>query len=375
MSESAQARLQVDLGARSYAIHIGAGLIADPQAYAGAIRGNRVLIVTNDTIAPLYQQRVETALAGNHSVATLALPDGEAYKTLATLNTIYDRLLEGNYGRDTTIVALGGGVIGDLAGFAAASYQRGIDFVQLPTTLLAQVDSSVGGKTGVNHALGKNMIGAFHQPVRVLIDTDVLATLPARELAAGLAEVIKYGLIRDRVFFDWLQARVADLNTREPAALVEAIRRSCANKADVVAADEHESGQRALLNLGHTFGHAVETALGYGEWLHGEAVGAGMCLAADLSTRLGWLPAAERDRAVALIAAAGLPTGLPDGLNRDRMLALMARDKKALAGQLRLILLRAIGQAEITRDFDEAALIETLDQFLASPRPRASHIE
>jgi len=354
MSPSEQAELQVELGTRSYAIRIAPGLIADADAYAGAIRGKRVLVVTNSTIAPLYQARVETALKTSHDLDTLVLPDGEAYKTLGTLNTIYDRLLEGNHGRDTTLVALGGGVIGDIAGFAAASYQRGIDFVQLPTTLLAQVDSSVGGKTGVNHALGKNMIGAFHQPTRVLADIDVLTTLPARELSAGLAEVIKYGLIRDAAFFDWLEANIARLNAREPAALTEAIRRSCANKADVVAADEYEAGQRALLNLGHTYGHALEAQLGYGTWLHGEAVAAGMCMAADTAQRMGWLDAAQVERIETLIRAAHLPIAPPRDIDKTSFRDLMARDKKATSGQLRLVLMRDIGHAVVTSDHGDA---------------------
>lgn len=362
---SEHAALQVDFGQRSYDIHIAPGLISDAQAYTGAIRGERVLVVTNESVGPLYAGAVETALGAAHRVETLMLPDGEQYKTLATLETIFDRLLENNYARDATIVALGGGVIGDIAGFAAASYQRGIDFVQLPTTLLAQVDSSVGGKTGVNHALGKNMIGAFHQPTRVLADVDVLASLPAREFAAGMAEVIKYGLIRDVAFFDWLEANMAAINARQPDLLIETIRRSCANKAEVVAADEREAGQRALLNLGHTYGHALEAELGYGQWLHGEAVAAGMCMAADTAGRLGWLDAARCARIERVIAAAGLPVAPPENLNAARIASLMARDKKVAAGTLRLVLMRDIGDAIVTSDYGHA-LEATLQRYCAT---------
>ncbi|MES1926348.1 3-dehydroquinate synthase [Salinisphaera sp. T31B1] len=361
---SEQAGLSVDLGTRSYDIRIGRGLLGDPAAYQGAIRGSRVLVVTNDTVGPLYAQTVTTALADEHEVDVLALPDGEAYKNLSTLNRIYDRLLEANHGRDSTLIALGGGVVGDIAGFAAASYQRGVDFVQLPTTLLAQVDSSVGGKTGVNHALGKNMIGAFHQPTRVLVDIDVLETLPPREFAAGLAEVIKYGLIRDASFFDWLEARMDAINARDPALLAEIVRRSCANKAEVVAADERESGQRALLNLGHTYGHALEAELGYGQWLHGEAVAAGMCMAADTARRLGWLDTRDCRRIETVIAAAHLPIAPPCELSASRIHALMGRDKKVQAGRLRLVLMRSIGDAVVTADYGDA-LDATLAGYLS----------
>lgn len=357
------ATLNLDLGERSYAIDIGSELIGDPTAYEGAVAGQRVLIVTNDTVAPLYGAAVAQALAAAHEVDTLVLPDGEAYKTLATLERIYDRLLESGYGRDATLVALGGGVVGDIAGFAAATYQRGIDFIQIPTTLLAQVDSSVGGKTGVNHPLGKNMIGAFHQPRRVLADVDVLATLPDRELSAGLAEVIKYGLIRDAGFFDWLEANMEQLTGRETAALVETIRRSCANKAEVVAADEREAGERALLNLGHTYGHALEAELGFGQWLHGEAVAAGMCMAADTAQRLGWLSDAQVERIESVIERAGLPVAPPPELSAERIHALMARDKKVQAGQLRLVLMTDIGKAVVTRDYGDA-LQHTLSHYL-----------
>ncbi|QID16792.1 3-dehydroquinate synthase [Nitrogeniibacter mangrovi] len=343
-------KLTVSLGERSYAILIGRGLLDQGALIAEVVRAPRVAIVTNETVAPLYLSRLEGALSaqGIESRA-IVLPDGEAFKNLDTLNTIFDGLLRGLCDRSTTVIALGGGVIGDMAGFAAATYQRGVDFVQIPTTLLAQVDSSVGGKTAVNHPLGKNMIGAFHQPRRVIADTDTLSTLPDRELRAGLAEVIKYGLIRDADFFDWLEAHMDGLLGRDPTLLSEAIERSCANKAKIVAEDETERGVRALLNLGHTFGHAIEAGLGYGEWLHGEAVGAGMVMAARLSQGLGYLSSEQCERAVALIADAGLPVTGP-ALGADRYLALMAHDKKVEAGRLRLVLLRDIGDAEIFAD-------------------------
>jgi 3-dehydroquinate synthase len=353
-------RLEVPLGPRSYPILIGRGLIADPGCYRPYLHGRQVLVVSNETVAPLYLEAVEAALAGydHHRVI---LPDGERYKDLNTLNRIFDALLEARLGRDVTLVALGGGVVGDMTGFAAACYQRGVDFIQVPTTLLAQVDSSVGGKTGVNHPLGKNMIGAFHQPRAVIADTDTLGTLPDRELAAGLAEVVKYGLIRDAGFFDWLEASREPLLARDAAALAEAIERSCRNKAEVVAADEREAGQRALLNLGHTFGHAIEAGLGYGSWLHGEAVAAGMAMAADLSARLGWLAADDVERIRRLLAGLGLPVDAPKELSAERWLALMAVDKKVLAGRLRLVLLRGIGRAEVTADFDPGVLRALLD--------------
>lgn len=365
MNRALPERLRVNLGDRSYDILIGPGLLSDSDGYQGAVRGRSVLIVTNETVGPLYQRIVEDALSGNHAVETLILPDGEAHKNLATLERIFDRLLSGGYGRDATIIALGGGVIGDLAGFAAAAYQRGIDFVQVPTTLLAQVDSSVGGKTGVNHPLGKNMIGAFHQPTRVLADVDVLASLPDREFAAGMAEILKYGLIRDAVFFDWLEANMDSLNTREPALVTQAIRRSCVNKAAVVAADEREAGERALLNLGHTFGHALETDLGYGVWLHGEAVAAGMCMAADLSQRLGWLTPAQVERIERVTASARLPIAPPAETSARRIFELMRRDKKMQAGALRLVLLRDIGHAVLDTEYGDA-LDATLAHYLAA---------
>jgi len=357
-------RLTVALGERSYPIYIGSGLLANPDLYRPHVRGRQVMIVTNETVAPLYLEQVRAGLAGltpETRLGTVVLPDGEIYKTQEVLNRIYDALLEGRFSRDCTLVALGGGVIGDMAGFAAACYQRGVDFIQVPTTLLAQVDSSVGGKTGINHPLGKNMIGAFHQPRAVIADTGTLDTLPDRELSAGLAEVIKYGLIRDPGFFEWIESHLPNLRVRGPAALAEAIRRSCENKAQVVAADERESGQRALLNLGHTFGHAIETGAGYGNWLHGEAVGAGMCMASDLSARLGWLDQEDLVRIRRVVAAAGLPIDPPPELSADRFLELMAVDKKVLEGRLRLVLLRGIGTALVTDDFDPTLLRAILD--------------
>ena len=351
--------LEVDLGERSYPIHIGPGLIGKPELYRPHIGGSQVMIVTNETVAPLYLDRVENTLAGFRR-ERVVLPDGEKHKNLQVWNRIMDGLLSGRFARDCTLVALGGGVIGDMAGFAAACYQRGVAFIQVPTTLLAQVDSSVGGKTGVNHALGKNMIGAFHQPECVIADTQTLDTLPDRELSAGIAEVIKYGLIRDPEFFGWLEANMERLLSRDAEALAYAIERSCRNKAEVVTADELEAGQRALLNLGHTFGHAIETGVGYGAWLHGEGVAAGMCMAADMSHRLGWIGAAELSRIRALIGAAGLPIDPPANLGSERYLELMAIDKKIQDGRLRLVLLKAIGEAIVTGDFDTEALHATL---------------
>ncbi len=352
--------LRVELGDRSYPIYIGAELLAQAALYRPHISGSQVMIVTNETVAPLYLEPVRAALEGL-SVAELILPDGEAYKTLAVLERIFDALLERRFSRRCTLVALGGGVIGDMAGFAAACYQRGVPFIQVPTTLLAQVDSSVGGKTGVNHPLGKNMIGAFYQPQAVIADTASLDTLPDRELSAGIAEVIKYGLIRDPDFFAWLEAHLDGLLGRDRASLAHAIERSCRNKAEVVAADEREAGQRALLNLGHTFGHAIETGMGYGEWLHGEAVAAGMAMAAQLSRRLGWIEATAEQRIRALIGRARLPVTPPSALGPEDFLRLMAVDKKVLEGKLRLVLLRGIGEAVVTEDFDPRALRATLE--------------
>lgn len=342
--------LSVDLGDRSYPIYIGANLIVQPDLLTPHIRGKQVCIVTNESVAPLYLDKVKQVLSG-FQVDEVILPDGEQYKTLETLNLIYTKLLEQRHNRTTTLIALGGGVVGDMTGYAAASYQRGVDFIQIPTTLLSQVDSSVGGKTGVNHALGKNMIGAFHQPRCVLADTQVLSTLPERELAAGIAEVVKYGLIADAPFMDWLEANMDALVEKDSDALAYAIERSCQNKADVVAQDEREGGIRAILNLGHTFGHAIETSMGYGQWLHGEAVAAGMVMAADLSYRLGNLTELDVSRVEKLLLRADLPVNAPKEVSEADFLSLMAVDKKVLDGQLRLVLLKAIGEAEVTSEF------------------------
>jgi len=352
--------LQLSLGERSYPIHIGPGLISQPDLYRPHIRGRQVMLVSNETVAPLYLQNVRETLSG-YQLEQVILPDGEEYKTLEILNRIFDALLEKRFNRNCCLVALGGGVIGDMTGFAAASYQRGVDFIQLPTTLLAQVDSSVGGKTGVNHALGKNMIGAFHQPRCVLADTDTLDTLDERQLSAGIAEVIKYGLIEDAGFFSWLEDNMARLLARDTQALIHAIERSCQCKAEIVAADERESGKRALLNLGHTFGHAIETGMGYGNWLHGEGVAAGMAMAADLSARHGWISHSDVERIRRLLAQAQLPVDAPADISREQFLNLMAVDKKALDGGLRLILLDAIGKAKVCADFDPGLLHQTLE--------------
>ncbi len=351
--------LRVELGERSYPIYIGSGLLGRADLAGPHVIGDQAMVITNETVAPLY---LDKTLAGFRGLQTdsLILPDGEEHKSLHVLERIFDALLERRHSRQTTLVALGGGVIGDMTGFAAATFQRGVPFVQIPTTLLAQVDSSVGGKTGVNHPLGKNMIGAFHQPRCVIADTMALATLEDRQLRAGIAEVIKYGLIRDSTFFAWLETHLDALLDREPDALAHAIQRSCVDKAEVVAADELEAGQRALLNLGHTFGHAIETGLGYGVWLHGEAVAAGMALAAELSLRHGWLGGPELARLVSLLERAGLPVSAPAELDPQRMLDLMAVDKKVVGARIRLVLLKAIGEAVLTDAFDDGLLRSTL---------------
>jgi len=351
-------QLSVDLGSRSYPIYIGEDLFKSVDLQ-GLIKGRQVMIVTNETIAPLYLEPLKQQLP-ELQVDEVILPDGESFKTLEHLNSIFDALLQMRHNRTTTLIALGGGVIGDMTGFAAASYQRGVDFIQIPTTLLSQVDSSVGGKTGVNHPLGKNMIGAFYQPKAVLADTSVLRTLPPRELAAGLAEVIKYGLIYDESFLCWIEDNIDKLNACEPQTLAHAILRSCEIKADVVAQDEREGGIRAILNLGHTFGHAIETDQGYGNWLHGEAVAAGMLMAADLSCRLGWLDSADVERTKMILKRAHLPTLPPAGMTADRFRELMSVDKKVLAGNIRLVLLKRIGEAVVTEAFAPELLNETL---------------
>jgi 3-dehydroquinate synthase len=352
--------LQVELGNRSYPIHIGQNLLSQAELILPYLKRKQVAIVTNTTVAPLYLEKLAAPLrAAGVSVIEIVLPDGEAYKNTETLNLIYDALLKNRCERSTTLIALGGGVIGDMTGYAAATYLRGVPFIQIPTTLLSQVDSSVGGKTGINHPLGKNMIGAFYQPQLVLADIDTLKTLPARELSAGVAEVIKYGLIRDVKFFDWLETNMTKLMALDTAVTTEAVYRSCLNKAQVVAADEHETGERATLNLGHTFGHAVENAMGYGVWLHGEAVAAGTMLAADLSKRLGWLSAAEVERIATILKAANLPIQAPD-LGVDKYMDLMGLDKKVIDGKIRLVLQQGIGKSVVTSDYDQQALRQTL---------------
>lgn len=353
--------LNVDLGDRSYPITIGEGLLGDSQWLLPYVRGKQVCVVTNETVAPLYLDKVIASLHGL-SVSTVILPDGEAHKTLTVLATIYDRLLEDRHNRTTTLIALGGGVVGDMTGFAAASYQRGVEFIQIPTTLLSQVDSSVGGKTGVNHPLGKNMIGAFHQPNAVIIDSTVLGSLPARELSAGLAEVIKYGLISDAPFYAWLEQNIDALMAGDSEKLDYAIERSCQNKAKVVALDEREGGIRAILNLGHTFGHAIETAQGYGNWLHGEAVAVGMLMAVDLSAREGYVSDDEVERLKCLLIRAKLPVASPELMTAQEFLSLMAVDKKVLDNKLRLVLMQQIGEAIVTDRFSR----EHLDQTLAA---------
>jgi 3-dehydroquinate synthase len=350
----------VALGERAYPIHIGKNLLHDRARWTEVVAGRRALIVTDDTVSGHYLDRLSATLS--NECAAAVLPTGESHKTLAAAESIWNRLMELHLARDDLLVALGGGVIGDIAGFAAACYQRGVAFVQAPTTVIAQVDSAVGGKTGVNHPLGKNMIGAFHQPAAVIADTATLATLPEAEYRAGLAEIIKYGVILDGDFFAWLEANLDALLEQDEAALGHAITRSCEIKADIVAADEHEHGSRALLNLGHTFGHAIETGLGHGCWRHGEAVAAGMVMAAAFAERLGWIGERERTRIGRLLARAGLPVWAPPELDADEMLALMASDKKVKGGRLRLVLPRAIGVAEITAEFDRDALRRLLSE-------------
>jgi len=353
--------LTMALGERSYPIYISERLLDDPSLIRQHIQGNSVVVVSNTTVAPLYLESVQSALDGLRHDAII-LPDGEAYKTLDSLNQIYTRLLEARFDRNTTLIALGGGVIGDITGYAAASYQRGVPFIQVPTTLLSQVDSSVGGKTGINHPLGKNMIGAFYQPQAVIIDISTLSTLPDRELSAGIAEVIKYGILGDAAFFTWLEQNMDKLLSRDAETLSYAIARSCQDKADIVAADEREKGQRALLNLGHTFGHAIETGMGYGVWLHGEAVACGMVMAAQLSQRQGWIDQESVERIRTLINRANLPTQAPEEITSEQFMNLMAVDKKVIDGQLRLVLLKSIGEAIVTDQFDPDALSNILDQ-------------
>lgn len=354
--------MDVALGDRAYPIYIGAGLLSREDLLLPHIRGNQVVVVSNETVAPLYLDTLtETLARGGVRVLPVILPDGEEFKTWETLNHIFDVLLANNSERKTTLIALGGGVIGDMGGFAAACYQRGMPFVQVPTTLLAQVDSSVGGKTAINHPLGKNMIGAFYQPQMVLADISTLDTLPDRELRAGLAEVVKYGLIRDPEFLQWIENNVGALLARDRNALVCAIERSCRNKAEVVAADERESGERALLNLGHTFGHAIETGLGYGVWLHGEAVAAGTMIAVHLSHALGWLSESDVERVRCLFECCGLPVRAPD-LGTARYLELMRHDKKVLDGRLRLVLLEQLGRGVLTEEATEQQITQAIER-------------
>ncbi|MDO8310928.1 MAG: 3-dehydroquinate synthase [Sideroxyarcus sp.] len=353
--------LTVGLAERSYPIHVGSGLLDSPELLLPYLPRKRTVIVSNTTVAPIYLDRLSSGLIQHGiQVESIILPDGEQYKNSDSLNTIYDALLKTRCERTTPLIALGGGVIGDITGYAAATYLRGVPFIQIPTTLLAQVDSSVGGKTGINHPLGKNMIGAFYQPLVVLADTSTLNTLPDKELRAGIAEVIKYGLIRDLSFLEWLESNMEKLLSRDKTALQYAIARSCENKAEVVGADERESGERALLNLGHTFGHAIENGMGYGVWLHGEGVAAGTVMAADLSQRLGWITAQEVKRVRALFERAGLPTVAPK-LGTEKYLQLMGLDKKVADGKIRFVLLKPLGNAVMTADVPQTLLGQTLE--------------
>jgi len=354
-------QLSVDLGPRSYPILIGNGLLTRCGLLSTYLPGKHVMIVSNETVAPLYLSLLQSGLP-KQQISLHLLPDGEQYKDLDAVMAIVTTMLQQQCDRKTTLLALGGGVVGDIAGFAAACYQRGIEFIQIPTTLLSQVDSSVGGKTGVNHPLGKNMLGAFHQPIAVIIDLDTLDTLPQRELIAGLAEVIKYGLINDFDFFCWLEEHMDALLNREHTALATAIERSCTNKASIVAQDEREQGCRALLNLGHTFGHAIEAGLGYGTWLHGEAVSVGILQAAQLSCDHGWLDQRQLERIQKLLEAAGLPVHRPSSLSSQQILSWMSNDKKVADGQLKLVLFRAIGDCFVTSEFDHNQLLSCLDR-------------
>lgn len=360
-------KIIVELGDRSYPIYAGNDLLSKTNLLAENIRSKQLMVVSNTTIAPLYLEKLMQSLQGLASegleINSVILPDGEQYKTLDAVNDIITALLGKRYSRNCCLLALGGGVVGDITGFAAACYQRGVDYIQLPTTVLAQVDSSVGGKTGVNHAAGKNMIGAFHQPRAVIADTSVLETLDDREVSAGFAEVVKYGLIRDAKFFDWLEDNIEKLVNRDADELAYIIEQSCSNKAEVVAEDEMESGIRAILNLGHTFGHAIETGLGYGKWLHGEAIALGMLMAADLSHRMGWVSEDITDRIEKMLVKLNLPVALPDDLDPEKMRELMSVDKKAKDGMLFLILLKGIGEAVVTDEFNEDLLMETLHHF------------
>lgn len=361
--------LTLDLGSRSYPIYIGSGLLAGRGLLEKHVSSQQVMIVTNETVAPLYLDKLIAQFEPTTNVKTLVLADGESFKTLEYVNKIYDALLENRCHRQVTLIALGGGVIGDMTGFAASSYQRGVNFIQIPTTLLSQVDSSVGGKTGVNHRLGKNMIGAFYQPKCVLIDTSVLSSLPARELSAGLAEVIKYGAISDDEFFQWLEQNMGRLLARNSDALTYAIKTSCEKKAQVVAKDEKESGIRATLNFGHTFGHAIEAHMGYGKWLHGEAVAVGMCLAAELSCKLGMLTVEESKRIRSLCEKANLPVDRPTEMQTNDFIKYMKVDKKNVSDSIRLILLIRLGEAVVSDEADEALISEVINDHSAAYNP------
>ncbi|MFT4607265.1 MAG: 3-dehydroquinate synthase [Gammaproteobacteria bacterium] len=353
--------LNVELGDRSYPIFIGSNLLHQPELLCRYVKGSTALIVSNTTIAPLYLEQIKTNLdSQNIQHDSVILEDGEQFKTLEAVETIITTLLEKKHNRQTTIIALGGGVVGDIAGFAASVYQRGVNFIQIPTTTLSQVDSSVGGKTGVNHILGKNMIGAFHQPQCVIADISTLNTLPDREFNAGLAEVIKYGLIHDSTFFEWLEQNITELMARDPAAIAQAVLVSCQTKADIVSIDERESGIRALLNLGHTFGHAIETTMGYGNWLHGEAVATGMVMAVDLSYRQQWIDHSVRQRTIDLLQKARLPIKSPSDMSIDQYMNAMSIDKKAVNGTIKFILIKNLGEAIVTSDYDPALLKQTL---------------
>jgi len=354
-------KINIQFDERSYPIYIGEGLISNYELISQHILGKKVAIITNETVADIYLKTLMDTVSSHKELISIILPDGESYKSKDSLDSIYAQLLENKADREITLIALGGGVIGDITGFAAATYMRGVNFIQIPTTLLSQVDSSVGGKTGINHPLGKNMIGAFYQPKCVISDMNVLKTLPSRELSAGLAEVIKYGLIRDNKFFEWLESHIQYLMEMNPKYLIEAVQRSCENKAAVVEADEFESGIRAILNLGHTFGHAIEVAQGYGNWLHGEAVGAGMVMAAKLSQSMGWLADKDVGRIVALIKKAGLPTE-PPKISVKKYMELMMLDKKTKDGQINLVLQKSIGDAVLTNKYDPKKLHQILEQ-------------
>jgi len=356
--------LNIDLGHHRYPIHIGAGILSDATLLSRHIHGRQVFIISNEIVAPLYLQRLLDTLGDKYQIATYILPDGEQTKSLTQAELVFTRMLEIPIDRRATVIALGGGVVGDLTGFCAACYQRGVNFIQIPTTLLSQVDSSVGGKTGVNHALGKNMIGAFYQPQVVLIDTQTLSTLDDRQYSAGMAEVIKYALLGDIEFLDWLEQNIDSVMARDDSAISYIIQHSCQAKAEIVAEDEKEQGVRALLNLGHTFGHAIENAKGYGAWLHGEAVGLGMLMAADLSQRMGHLSEQDVQRVKAILAAANLPLGGVDGVTAGQLRQLMSVDKKVLDGELRLVLFAELGRAEITSNAPESLIMRTLADYI-----------